>query len=54
MTQDSELVAIIILNMNKKEDTLKCLESVFRLNYSPYEVIVIDNGSTDGSVETIS
>lgn len=54
MTQDPELVVIIILNLNKKEDTLKCLESVFRLDYSPYEVVVIDNGSTDGSVEAIS
>lgn len=54
MTQDSELVIIIILNLNKKEDTLKCLESVFKLDYSPYEVVVIDNGSTDGSVEAIS
>jgi len=53
MAQDSELVVIIILNLNKKEDTLKCLESVFKLDYSPYEVIVIDNGSTDGSVEAI-
>lgn len=54
MAQDSELVAIIILNLNKKEDTLKCLESVFKLDYHPFEVIVVDNGSTDGSVEAIS
>jgi GT2 family glycosyltransferase len=54
MTQNSELVVIIILNLNKKEDILKCLESVFKFDYSPYEVVVIDNGSTDGSVEAIS
>ena len=54
MKQDSELVVIIILNLNKKEDILKCLESVFKLDYSPYEVVVVDNGSTDGSVEAIS
>ncbi|MGH7909320.1 MAG: glycosyltransferase family 2 protein [Thermodesulfobacteriota bacterium] len=54
MPQDSELVVIIILNLNKREDTLKCLESVFRLDYSPYEVVVVDNGSNDGSVEAIS
>lgn len=54
MTPDSELVVIIILNLNKKEDVLGCLESVFKLDYSPFEVVVVDNGSTDGSVEAIS
>src|ERR1700752_218266 len=54
MTQNHELVIIIILNFNKKEDTLKCLESVFRLDYYPYKTVVVDNGSTDGSVEAIS
>jgi GT2 family glycosyltransferase len=54
MTQNPELVVIIILNLNKKEDTLKCLESVFKLDYSPYEVIVVDNGSMDGSADAIS
>src|ERR1700751_2384714 len=54
MAQDPELVVIIILNLNKKQDTLECLESVFRLDYSPYEVVVVDNGSTDGSADAIS
>ena len=53
-TEDSGLVVIIVRNLNKKEDTLKCLESVFKLDYFPYEVVVVDNGSTDGSAEAIS
>lgn len=53
MTQDDELVTIIILNLNKKDDTLKCLESVFKLDYHPIEVVLVDNGSTDGSVESV-
>ncbi len=54
ITRDFELVVTIILNLNKKEDILKCLESVCKLDYSPYKIIVIDNGSTDGSIEAIS
>ena len=46
-------VAIIILNYNGWKDTIECLESVFRITYPNYQVIVIDNGSTDGSMEKI-
>jgi len=46
-------VAIIILNWNGWKDTIECLESVFRNNYPNYQVIVIDNGSTNGSMEKI-
>jgi hypothetical protein len=46
-------VAIIILNWNGLEDTLQCLESLSRLDYVNYEVVVVDNGSTDGSVPAI-
>jgi len=46
-------VAIIILNWNSWKDTIECLESVFRNIYPNYEVIVVDNGSTDGSIEKI-
>jgi len=46
-------VAIIILNWNGWKDTIECLESVFRNTYPNYRVIVIDNGSTNGSIEKI-
>lgn len=46
-------VAIIIVNWNGWQDTLECLESVLRLDYPAYQVIVCDNGSTDGSLERI-
>lgn len=42
-------VAVIILNWNGWEDTLDCLASLERLDYLNYEVVVVDNGSTDGS-----
>ena len=43
--------AIVILNWNGKQDTLACLAS---LTPFPCAVIVVDNGSTDGSCEAIS
>ncbi len=45
--------AIIVLNWNGLSDTLDCLASLQRLDYPDYEVVVVDNGSSDGSVEEI-
>jgi len=47
-------VAILILNWNGKRDTLQTLESVRGLQYEDFEVFVVDNGSTDGSPDTIA
>lgn len=41
----SPKVSIIILNWNGLEDTIECLESLKRITYPNYEVIVVDNGS---------
>jgi len=52
MTNHS-LVGIVVLNWNGREDTLECLASVFAIEYPNFEVIVVDNGSVDGSVPAI-
>ena len=44
-----ELVSVVIANWNGMEYVGTCLERVFRQTYSPIEVVVVDNGSTDGS-----
>jgi GT2 family glycosyltransferase len=46
-------VAIIILNWNGWKDTIECLESVYQNNYPNFNVIIIDNGSTDDSINKI-
>lgn len=46
-------VSIIILNWNGWEDTLECLDSLYDINYSNYEVIIVDNGSEDNSINKI-
>jgi GT2 family glycosyltransferase len=46
-------VAILVLNWNAWEITCDCLRSLAHLDYDNYEVAVIDNGSTDGSVQKL-
>ncbi|MEW6572168.1 MAG: glycosyltransferase family 2 protein [Bacillota bacterium] len=46
-------VFTLILNYNGWRDTVECLESVQRLNYPNYRIVVIDNGSSDGSMDKI-
>lgn len=47
------MVSIIILNCNGKNLLKTCLDSVFKQTYKNYEVIFVDNGSTDSSGEFI-
>jgi len=46
-------VSIIILNWNGWNDTIGCLESLYRITYPNYDIIVVDNGSEDESIEKI-
>ena len=46
---DSPLVSIVILNWNGLASTRICLESLRDLKYSNIEIILVDNGSSDGS-----
>lgn len=53
-TKTAPFIIIVILNWNGKEDTLECLASVKKLDYSNYEIVLVDNGSVDGSEDAIS
>ena len=44
-------VTVIVLNYNGKAYVRRCLGSIFRNNYSNFEVFFIDNNSADGSAE---
>jgi GT2 family glycosyltransferase len=39
----------VIVNWNLKEDTTACIQSLVTAGASPAQIIVVDNGSTDGS-----
>lgn len=47
------VVTIIVLNWNGWKDTIECINSLFNLNYLNNNIVVLDNGSNDGSIETI-
>ena len=46
-------MSIIIVNFNGRKLIQNCLDSVLRTNSTNFEVIFIDNGSTDGSIEFV-
>jgi GT2 family glycosyltransferase len=47
------LVYVLLLNWNSWEYTTECLASLQNLEYGNWKVLVIDNGSTDGSPQRI-
>lgn len=46
-------VDVVVLNWNGWKDTVACLASLQQQDYPNFNLIVVDNGSTDGSVEQI-
>ncbi len=48
-----ERVGIAILSYNRREELLKTLSIICRPEYRWHEVIVADNNSSDGAVETV-
>jgi GT2 family glycosyltransferase len=47
-------VYIVVLNWNGWRDTIRCLDSVRRLDYPASHILAVDNGSVDGSAQRIS
>lgn len=50
---DMPLVSIVIVNYNRLKDLKETLKKTDDINWSNLEIILVDNGSTDGSVEFI-
>ena len=50
----SPSVAALVLNYNGREITLQAIASLLAMRYENFDVIHIDNGSTDGSSEAVA
>lgn len=46
-------VYVILVNWNGWKDTIECLESLYRLNYPNFTVVICDNASSNNSIEHI-
>lgn len=44
---------MVITNYNQSNHTVECIESLLKNDYRNYQIIIVDNGSTDNSVEQL-
>jgi hypothetical protein len=44
-------VFVIVLNWNRPDDTLECVESIRNSTYGEVKIVIVDNGSSDDSVK---
>jgi GT2 family glycosyltransferase len=51
VAESNPAVSVIILNYNGLDFLPRCMESLRKTSYSPLEIIVVDNNSTDTSLE---
>ena len=54
MSISKPLVSIIIVNYNGLELLKKCLMSLSKIQFTNYEVILVDNNSSDNSVNYVT
>ena len=52
--QPAPHITIVMLNWNQEADTLACLQSLVMLSYPAWSIVLVDNGSTDGSADAIA
>ncbi len=48
-SNNSKSVAIILINWNSYEYTRKCIQSLLAMTFEDFDIILVDNGSKDGS-----
>ncbi len=49
----SQTVWIVVLTLNNYSDTVECLQSLRKLRYPSYNIVLVDNGSNDGTPQLV-
>jgi hypothetical protein len=52
-TERMQRLLVILVNYRRADDTMECLASLMKSTFDGFDVMVVDNGSRDGSVEKI-
>ena len=47
------LISIVIVTWNRRDDLLETIQTIYAQPYRLFEIVVADNGSTDGTVEAV-
>ena len=50
---DKPFISVVIPLYNKEKSIAQSLQSVLNQSYSDFEIVVVDDGSTDKSVEIV-
>ena len=53
MAEKQPLVSVIVVNFNGRAFLKNCLSSLLAQTYPSFEIIFVDNGSRDGSIEYV-
>ena len=50
---DNNFLSIIIVTLNRKDEIVKCVETILIQDFKNYEIIIIDNNSSDDTSKII-
>jgi GT2 family glycosyltransferase len=53
MTKSRDRVVVLVLTYNQREVTLRCLASLRQAGDPPFQILVWDNGSSDGTADAV-